>query len=108
MDHQLGMVDQRRQLPVVGCLFWLIHHGRRRSSGLLESIGRLVISRSFRNLAQSETESRVSITITDLRTSEAADGSPVRVETRLNLLLEGTCGASVVAARDGGSRSSGG
>lgn len=82
------------ELPVVGCLFWLIHHGRRESERALLRVYREIqgnLSMVLDNLAQSKLEvARLYATITDLKDVEKRlTDHLVRVETRLNLLLEG-------------------
>ena len=82
------------ELPVVGCLFWLIHHGRRESERALLRVYREIqgnLSIVLDNLAQSKLEvARLYATIADLKDVEKRlTDHLVRVETRLNLLLEG-------------------
>ena len=82
------------ELPVVGCLFWLIHHGRRESERALLRVYREIqgnLSVVLDNLAQSKLEvARLYATISDLKDVEKRlTDHLVRVETRLNLLLEG-------------------
>ena len=82
------------ELPVVGCLFWLIHHGRRESERALLRVYREIqgnLSMVLDNLAQSKLEvARLYATIADLKDVEKRlTDHLLRVETRLNLLLEG-------------------
>jgi hypothetical protein len=82
------------ELPVIGCLFWLIHHGRRESERALLKIYREIqgnLSIVLDNLAHSKLEvARLYATIADLKDVEKRlSDHLVRVETRLNLLLEG-------------------
>ena len=82
------------ELPVVGCLFWLIHHGRREAERALLKVYREIqgnLSIVLDNLAQSQLEvARLYATIADLKDVEKRlTDHLVRVETRLNLLLEG-------------------
>jgi hypothetical protein len=82
------------ELPVIGCLFWLIHHGRRESEQALLKIYREIqgnLSIVLDNLAHSKLEvARLYATIADLKDVEKRlSDHLVRVETRLNLLLEG-------------------
>ena len=82
------------ELPVMGCLFWLIHHGRRESQRALLRVYREIqgnLSIVLDGLAQSKLEvARLYATIADLKDVERRlTDHLVRVETRLNLLLEG-------------------
>jgi hypothetical protein len=82
------------ELPVIGCLFWLILHGRRESERALLRIYREIqgnLSIVLDSLAQSKLEvARLYATIVDLKDVEKRlTDHLVRVETRLNLLLEG-------------------
>jgi hypothetical protein len=82
------------ELPVIGCLFWLIHHGRRESERALLKVYREIqgnLSIVLDNLAHSKLEvARLYATIADLKDVEKRlTDHLVRVETRLNLLLEG-------------------
>ena len=79
---------------MVGCLFWLIQHGRRESERALLRVYREIqgnLSLVLDNLAQSKLEvARLYATIADLKDVEKRlTDHLVRVETRLNLLLEG-------------------
>ena len=85
------------ELPVIGCLFWLIHHGRRESERALLKVYREIqgnLSIVLDNLAHSKLEvARLYATIADLKDVEKRlTDHLVRVETRLNLLLEGDGG----------------
>jgi hypothetical protein len=78
----------------MGCLFWLIHHGRRESERALLRVYREIqgnLSIVLDSLAQSKLEvARLYATIADLKDVEKRlTDHLVRVETRLNLLLEG-------------------
>jgi hypothetical protein len=59
------------ELPVVGCLFWLIHHGRRESERALLRVYREIqgnFSVVLENLAQSKLEvARLYATMADLK-----------------------------------------
>lgn len=82
------------EIPALGCLFWLIHHGRRESERALLRVYREVqgnLSVVLDNLAQSKLEvARLYATIADLKDVEKRlTDHLVRVESRLNLLLEG-------------------
>jgi hypothetical protein len=82
------------ELPVIGCLFWMIHHGRRESERALLKVYREIqgnLSIVLDNLAHSKLEvARLYATIADLKDVEKRlTDHLVRVETRLNLLLEG-------------------
>jgi hypothetical protein len=82
------------ELPVIGCLFWLIHYGRRESERALLRVYRDIqgnMSLVLDNLAHAKLEvARLYATIADLKDVEKRlTDHLVRVETRLNLLLEG-------------------
>jgi hypothetical protein len=82
------------ELPALGCLFWLIHHGRRESEQALLKIYREIqgnMSMVLDSLAQSKLEvARLYATIADLKHVEKRlTDHLVRVESRLNLVLEG-------------------
>ena len=82
------------ELPVIGCLFWLIHYGRRESERALLKVYREVqgnMSLVLDNLAHAKLEvARLYATIADLKDVEKRlTDHLVRVDTRLNLLLEG-------------------
>ena len=79
---------------MVGCLFWLIHHGRRESERALLRVYREIqgnLNMVLDNLAQSKLEvARLYATIADLKDVEKRlTDHLLRLETRLNLLLEG-------------------
>lgn len=82
------------ELPALGCLFWLIHHGRRESEQALLKIYREIqgnMSMVLDSLGQSKLEvARLYATIADLKHVEKRlTDHLVRVESRLNLVLEG-------------------
>lgn len=82
------------ELPALACLFWLIHHGRRESEQALLKIYREIqgnMSMVLDGLAQSKLEvARLYATIADLKDVEKRlTDHLVRVESRLNLVLEG-------------------
>lgn len=82
------------ELPALGALFWLIHHGRRElERGQLKLYRELQDNMSvvLDGLAQSKLEvARLYATIADLKhVEDRLTNHLVRVESRLNLLLDG-------------------
>ena len=80
------------EVPVLGCLFWLIHHGRRESERALLRIYREIqgnLSMVLDNLAQSKLETaRFYATVTDLKDVEKRlTDHLLRLEARLTYLL---------------------
>jgi hypothetical protein len=79
------------EVPVLGCLFWLIHHGRRESERALLRIYREIqgnLNMVLDNLAQSKLEiARFYATVTDLKDVEQRlTDHLLRLETRLTYL----------------------
>ena len=79
------------EIPVLGCLFWLIHHGRRESKRALLRIHREIqgnLNMVLDNLAQSKLEiARFYATVTDLEDVEQRlTDHLLRLETRLTHL----------------------
>lgn len=80
------------EVPVLGCMFWLIHHGRRESERALLRIYREIqgnLNMVLDNLAQSKLEiARFYATVTDLKDVEKRlTDHLLRLETRLTYLL---------------------
>jgi hypothetical protein len=76
------------ETPVLGCLFWLIHHGRRESERALLRIYREIqgnLNMVLDNLAQSKLEiARFYATVTDLKDVEQRlTDHLLRLESRL-------------------------
>jgi hypothetical protein len=76
------------ETPVLGCLFWLIHHGRREAERALLRIYREIqgnLNMVLDNLAQSKLEiARFYATVTDLKDVEQRlTDHLLRLETRL-------------------------
>lgn len=76
------------EAPVLGCMFWLIHHGRRESERALLRIYREIqgnLNMVLDNLAQSKLEiARFYATVTDLKDVEQRlTDHLLRLETRL-------------------------
>lgn len=81
------------ELPVLGCLFWLIHHGRRESEQANLQLYREIqgnLNIVLDNLAQSKLEvARLYATITDLKDVEQRlTDHLLRLEARLTFLLQ--------------------
>lgn len=81
------------ELPVLGCLFWLIHHGRRESEQAILQLYREIqgnLNIVLDNLAQSKLEvARLYATITDLKDVEQRlTDHLLRLEARLTFLLQ--------------------
>lgn len=79
------------EVPVLGCMFWLIHHGRRESERALLRIYREIqgnLSTMLDNLAQSKLESaRFYATVSDLKDVEQRlTDHLIRLETRMTYL----------------------
>ena len=79
------------EAPVLGCMFWLIHHGRRESERSLLRIYREIqgnLSMVLENLAQSKLEiARFYATVADLKDVEQRLTDHLfRLETRLTYL----------------------
>ena len=79
------------EAPVLGCMFWLIHHGRRESERALIRIYREIqgnLNMVLDNLAQSKLEiARFYATVTDLKDVEQRlTDHLLRLETRLTYL----------------------
>jgi hypothetical protein len=79
------------EVPVLGCMFWLIHHGRRESEQALLRIYREIqgnLNMVLDNLAQSKLEvARFYATVTDLKDVEQRlTDHLLRLETRLTYL----------------------
>jgi hypothetical protein len=79
------------EAPVLGCMFWLIHHGRRESERALLRIYREIqgnLNMVLDNLAQSKLEiARFYATVTDLKDVEQRlTDHLLRLETRLTYL----------------------
>jgi hypothetical protein len=88
MEHQLEWWTTAVEVPVLGCLFWLIHHGRRESERALLRIYREIqgnLNMVLDNLAQSKLEiARFYATVTDLKDVEQRlTDHLLRLETRL-------------------------
>jgi len=82
------------EIPVVGCLFWLIHHGRRESERTLLKVYSEIqgnLNTVLENLAQSKLEvARLYATINDLKDVEKRlTDHLLRLETRLTYVLTG-------------------
>jgi hypothetical protein len=80
------------EVPVLGCMFWLIHHGRRESERALLRIYREIqgnLNMVLDNLAQSKLEiARFYATVTDLKDVEKRlTDHLLRLETRLTYVL---------------------
>jgi hypothetical protein len=76
------------EIPVLGCMFWLIHHGRREAERALLRIYREIqgnLNMVLDNLAQSKLEiARFYATVTDLKDVEQRlTDHLLRLETRL-------------------------
>ncbi|HEX5079184.1 MAG TPA: hypothetical protein VFV80_08535 [Geminicoccaceae bacterium] len=76
------------EVPVLGCMFWLIHHGRREAERALLRIYREIqgnLNMVLDNLAQSKLETaRFYATVTDLKDVEQRlTDHLLRLETRL-------------------------
>ena len=87
------------EVPVLGCLFWLIHHGRRESEQALLQLYREIqgnLNVLLDNLAQSKLEvARLYATIADLKDVEQrVTDHLLRLEARLTFLLQGDRRAS--------------
>jgi hypothetical protein len=85
------------ELPVLGCMFWLIHHGRRESERALLRIYREIqgnLSMVLDNLAQSKLEiARFYATVNDLKDVEQRlTDHLIRLETRLTYLSANPAG----------------
>jgi hypothetical protein len=79
------------EAPVLGCMFWLIHHGRRESERALLRIYREIqgnLNMVLDNLAQSKLEiARFYATVTDLKDVEQRlTDHLLRLETRMSYL----------------------
>jgi hypothetical protein len=79
------------EAPVLGCMFWLIHHGRRESERALLRIYREIqgnLNMVLDNLAQSKLEiARFYATVSDLKDVEQRlTDHLIRLETRLTYL----------------------
>jgi hypothetical protein len=79
------------EVPVLGCMFWLIHHGRRESERALLRIYREIqgnLNMVLDNLAQSKLEiARFHATVTDLKDVEKRlTDHLLRLEARLTYL----------------------
>lgn len=86
------------EVPVLGCLFWLIHHGRRESERALLRIYREIqgnLNMVLDNLAQSKLETaRFYATVTDLKDVEKRlTDHLLRLEARLTYLLTPPAGS---------------
>ena len=80
------------EVPVLGCLFWLIHHGRRESERALLQLYREIqgnLNIVLDNLAQSKLEvARLYATLADLKDVEQRlTDHLLRLEARLTFLL---------------------
>lgn len=81
------------EVPVLGCLFWLIHHGRRESEQALLQLYREIqgnLNIVLDNLAQSKLEvARLYATVADLKDVEQRlTDHLLRLEARLTFLLQ--------------------
>lgn len=81
------------EVPVLGCLFWLIHHGRRETEHTLLKIYREIqanLNLVLERLAQSELEvAKQYATIGDLQAVERRlTDHLLRLENRLTFMLE--------------------
>jgi hypothetical protein len=81
------------EVPVLGCLFWLIHHGRRESEQTILQLYREIqgsINVVLDNLAQSKLEvARLYATVADLKDVEQRlTDHLLRLEARLTFLLQ--------------------
>jgi hypothetical protein len=81
------------EVPVLGCLFWLIHHGRRESEQTILQLYREIqgnLNVVLDNLAQSKLEvARLYATIADLKDVEQRlTDHLLRLEARLTFLLQ--------------------
>jgi hypothetical protein len=79
------------EAPVLGCMFWLIHHGRRESERALLRIYREIqgnLNMVLDNLSQSKLEiARFYATVSDLKDVEQRlTDHLIRLETRLTYL----------------------
>ena len=86
------------EVPVLGCMFWLIHHGRRESERALLRVYRELqgnLNLVLDNLAQSKLEiARFYATVSDLKDVEQRlTDHLIRIETRLTYLLSSTLDA---------------
>lgn len=80
------------EIPMFGCLFWMIHHGRRESERALLKVYSEVqgnLGMVLENLAQSKLEvARLYATITDLKDVEKRlTDHLLRLEDRLSFVL---------------------
>ena len=87
------------EVPVLGCMFWLIHHGRRESERALLRIYREIqgnLNMVLDNLAQSKLEiARFYATVTDLKDVEQRlTDHLLRLETRLTYLPSAGAGGT--------------
>ena len=81
------------EVPVLGCMFWLIHQARRESEQAILKLYREIqchLSTVLDNLAQSKLEvARLYATITDLKDVEQRlTDHLLRLEARLTFLLQ--------------------
>lgn len=81
------------EVPVLGCLFWLIHHGRRESEQAILQLYREIqgnLNAVLDNLAQSKLEvARLYATLADLKDVEQRlTDHLLRLEARLTFLLQ--------------------
>ena len=86
------------EAPVLGCMFWLIHHGRRESERALLRIYREIqgnLNMVLDNLAQSKLEvARFYATVTDLKDVEQRlTDHLLRLETRMTYLPPASAGS---------------
>lgn len=82
------------EVPVLGCLFWLIHHGRRESDRALLKIYSEIqgnMGTVIENLAQSKLEvARLYATVTDVKDVEQRlTDHLLRLESRVTYALSG-------------------
>ena len=82
------------EVPALGCLFWLTHHGRREAERALLRVYREIqtnLSMVLENLAQSKLDAaRLYATVVDLKEVEKRlTEHLLRLEARLTYLLEG-------------------
>lgn len=81
------------EVPVLGCLFWLTHHGRREAERALLRVYREIqtnLSMGLDNLAQSKLDAaRLYATVVDLKDVEKRlTGHLLRLEARLTYTLQ--------------------
>ena len=86
------------EAPVLGCMFWLIHHGRREAERALLRIYREIqgnLNMVLDNLAQSKLEiARFYATVTDLKDVEQRlTDHLLRLETRMTYLPPASSGS---------------